>query len=138
MAIIGFGRLGHVGVQIAIAMGVSTTVNNNMEQQMDDTLQMGTAGFRTTKDPRMFGELASSFDLMISTVPAGHELDIHLDLMTQDGTSVNPGVTEKPLSVEPSSVLTNRRSIADSMSDDTPETQDDDTPGTQEHGRLLR
>ena len=132
MAIIGFGRLGHVGVQIAIAMGVSTTVNNNMEQQMDDTLQMGAAGFRTTKDPRMFGELASSFDLMISTVPAGHELDIHLDLMTQDGTSVNPGVTEKPLSVEPSSVLTNRRSIADSMSDDTPETQDDDTPGTQD------
>ena len=36
VAIIGFGGLGHVGVQIATVMGASTTVINHMEQQMDD------------------------------------------------------------------------------------------------------
>lgn len=124
VAIIGFGGLGHVGVQIATAMGASTTVINNMEQQMDDALQMGAVGFRTTKDPRTYDELASSFDLMISTVPASYELDIHLNLLAQDGTFVNLGVPEKPLSIEPYSVLSNRRSIAGSMSGGIPETQD--------------
>ena len=124
VAIIGFGGLGHVGVQIATAMGASTTVINNMEQQMGDALQTGAAGFRTTKDPRTYDELASSFDLTISTVPASFELDIHLNLLAQDGTFVNLGVPEKPLSVEPYSVLANRRSIVGSMSGGIPETQD--------------
>jgi alcohol dehydrogenase (NADP+) len=124
VAIIGFGGLGHVGVQIATAMGASTTVINKTEQQMDDALRMGAASFRTTKDPRTYDELASSFDLIISTVPASYDLDIHLNLLAQDGTFVNLGVPEKPLSIEPYSLLTNRRSIAGSMSGGIPETQD--------------
>ena len=124
VAIIGFGGLGHVGVQIATAMGASTTVINKTEQQMDDALRMGAAGFRTTKDPRTYDELASSFDLIISTVPVSYDLDIHLNLLAQDGTFVNLGVPEKPLSIEPYSLLTNRRSIAGSMSGGIPETQE--------------
>jgi uncharacterized zinc-type alcohol dehydrogenase-like protein len=50
VAIIGFGGLGQVGVKVATAMGASTTAINHMEQQMDDALQMGAAGFRTIKD----------------------------------------------------------------------------------------
>jgi uncharacterized zinc-type alcohol dehydrogenase-like protein len=124
VAIIGFGGLGHVGVQIATAMGANTTVINKTEQQMDDALRMGAAGFRITKDPRTYDELASSFDLIISTVPASYDLDIHLNLLAHDGTFVNLGVPEKPLSIEPYSLLTNRRSIAGSMSGGIPETQE--------------
>ena len=47
MAIIGFGGLGHVGVQIATVMGASTTVINHMEQQMDDASRF--AGERSRK-----------------------------------------------------------------------------------------
>lgn len=61
---------------------------------------------------------------MISTVPARFELGIHLNLLAQDGTFVNLGVPQKPLSVEPYSVLANRRSIADSVSGGIPEAQD--------------
>jgi uncharacterized zinc-type alcohol dehydrogenase-like protein len=124
VAIIGFGGLGHVGVQIATAMGANTTVINKTEQQMDDALRMGAAGFRISKDARTFDELASSFDLIISTVPASYDLDIHLNLLAHDGTFVNLGVPEKPLSIEPYSLLTNRRSIAGSMSGGIPETQE--------------
>ena len=124
VAIIGFGGLGHVGVQIATAMGASTTVINTTEQQMDDALRMGADGFRTAQDPRMYDELASSFDLIISTVPASYDLDIHLNLLAQDGTFVNLGMPEKPLSIEPYSLLTNRRSIAGSMSGGIPESQE--------------
>ena len=47
VAIIGFGGLGHVGVQIATVMGASTTVINHMEQQMDDASRF--AGERSRK-----------------------------------------------------------------------------------------
>jgi len=124
VAIVGFGGLGHVGVQIASALGASTTVINKTEQQMDDALQMGAEDFRTTQDPRTYSDLANSFDLIVSTVPVTYDLDIHLNLLAQDGTFVNLGVPEKPLSIEPYSLLTNRRSIAGSMSGGIPETQE--------------
>ena len=124
VAIVGFGGLGHVGVQIASALGASTTVINKTEQQTDDALRMGADAFWTTKDPRTYDNLASSFDLIISTVPVAYDLDILLNLLAQDGTFVNLGVPEKPLSIEPYSLLTNRRSIAGSMSGGIPETQE--------------
>jgi uncharacterized zinc-type alcohol dehydrogenase-like protein len=124
VAIIGFGGLGHVGVQIASALGASTTVINKTEQQADDALRMGADEFWTTTDGRTHDRLASSFDLIISTVPVTYDLDLHLKLLARDGTFVNLGVPEKPLSIEPYSLLTNRRSIAGSMSGGIPETQE--------------
>jgi uncharacterized zinc-type alcohol dehydrogenase-like protein len=124
VAIIGFGGLGHVGAQIAHAMGAHTTVINKTEQQADDARRFGADDFRVTGDRRTFEELADSFDLIVSTVPASYDLDIHLNLLAQDGVFVNLGVPEKPLSIEPYSLLTNRRSIAGSMSGGMPETQE--------------
>jgi uncharacterized zinc-type alcohol dehydrogenase-like protein len=124
IGIIGFGGLGHVGVQIAHALGANTTVINKTEQQRDDAIRMGADDFRATDDPRTFTELANSLDLIISTVPASYDLDVHLSLLAMDGTFVNLGVPEKPLSIQPYSLLTNRRSIAGSMSGGIPETQE--------------
>lgn len=124
VAIIGFGGLGHVGVQIAAALGASTTVINKTGEQAGDARRLGAGDFRTTGDPSTYDDLASSFDLIISTVPASYDLDAHLDLLGQDGTFVNLGVPEKPLSIAPYSLLTNRRSIAGSMSGGMPQTQE--------------
>jgi uncharacterized zinc-type alcohol dehydrogenase-like protein len=124
VAIIGFGGLGHVAVQIASAMGAGTTVINKTALQADDALRMGAVAFRTTDDPQTYVDLVDSFDLIVSTVPASYDLDIHLNLLAQDGTFVNLGVPEKPLSIEPYSLLTNRRSITGSMSGGIPETQE--------------
>jgi len=124
VAIIGFGGLGHVGVQIASALGAHTTVINKTGHQADDARRMGADDFRTTDEPGAFDDLASSFDLIVSTVPASYNLDRHLNLLAMDGTFVNLGVPEKPLSIEPYSLLTNRRSIAGSMSGGIPETQE--------------
>jgi alcohol dehydrogenase (NADP+) len=124
VAIIGFGGLGHVGVQIAAALGASTTVINKTGEQASDARRLGAEDFRTTGDPGTYDDLASSFDLIISTVPASYDLDAHLDLLGQDGTFVNLGVPEKPLSIAPYSLLTNRRSIAGSMSGGMPQTQE--------------
>jgi uncharacterized zinc-type alcohol dehydrogenase-like protein len=124
VAIIGFGGLGHVGVQIASALGANVTVINKTEEQIDDARRMGADDYRTVTRPGALDDLASSFDLIVSTVPISYDLDRHLQLVTLDGTFVNLGVPEKPLSIEAFSLLIDRRSVAGSSSGGIPETQE--------------
>jgi uncharacterized zinc-type alcohol dehydrogenase-like protein len=124
VAILGFGGLGHVGVQISRALGAHTTVLELSHAKREDALRMGADDFRVTTDAQTFADLASSIDLIISTVPANVDLDAFLGLLAKDGTFVNLGVPDKPLSVSAMSLLRNRRSIAGTLSGGLPETQE--------------
>jgi alcohol dehydrogenase (NADP+) len=124
VAIIGFGGLGHVGVQISHALGAHTTVLDLSLAKREDGLRMGADDYRATTDSSTFTELANSFDLVVSTVPANLDLDAFLGLLARDGTLVNLGVPEKPLSVAAVSLLNNRRSLAGTRSGGLPETQE--------------
>jgi uncharacterized zinc-type alcohol dehydrogenase-like protein len=124
VAILGFGGLGHVGVQISKALGAHTTVFELSSTKRADALRLGADEFRVTTEPGTFDELASSLDLIISTVPANIDLDAYLGLLRRDGTFVNLGVPDKPLSISPMALLRNRRSVAGTLSGGLPETQE--------------
>jgi len=124
VAIVGFGGLGHVGVQISKALGAHTTVLELSPAKRDDALRLGADEYRVTTQAETFTDLASSFDLIVSTVPANVNLDVFLGLLARDGTFVNLGVPEKPLSLSAMSLLRNRRSIAGTLSGGLPETQE--------------
>jgi uncharacterized zinc-type alcohol dehydrogenase-like protein len=124
VAIVGFGGLGHVGVQISKALGAHTTALDLSPAKRDDALRLGADEFRITADAGIFTDLAESFDLIISTVPVHVDLDAYLGLLARDGTLVNLGVPEKPLAIFPFSLLRNRRSIAGTLSGGLRETQE--------------
>lgn len=124
VAIVGFGGLGHIGVQIAHALGAHTTVLDLSLSKREDGLRMGADDYRATTDPATFTELANSFDLIVSTVPVSVDLDAFLGLLRRDGTLVNLGVPEKPLSVAAFSLLNNRRSMAGTLSGGLRESQE--------------
>lgn len=124
VSIIGFGGLGHIGVQIARAMGARVTVFDLDEGKRKDALRLGATDFHLVSDPRMFSELASSLDLIVSTVPVSLDLDAWLRLLALNGTLVNTGVPSKPLSVNATSLLDNRRSLAGTRSGGIAETQE--------------
>jgi uncharacterized zinc-type alcohol dehydrogenase-like protein len=124
VGIAGFGGLGHVGVQMSKALGAHTTVFDLSPYKRDDALRFGADDYRVASDPAAFADLANSFDLIISTVPANVDLDAYLGLLAVDGTYVNLGVPERPLSVGAMSLLRNRRSIAGTLSGGLPETQE--------------
>src|SRR5213078_466494 len=89
----------------------------------DDALRLGADEYRVVTDDDTFKNLANSFDLIISTVPANVDLDALLGLLAVDGTYVNLGVPPKPLSISAMSLLRNRRSLAGTLSGGLPETQ---------------
>jgi uncharacterized zinc-type alcohol dehydrogenase-like protein len=124
VAILGFGGLGHVGVQIAKALGAHTTVLELSAAKREDALRLGADDFRLTTDAATFADLANTLDLIISTVPVTLDLDAYLGLLARDGTLVNVGVPDEPLSVAAMSLLRNRRSIAGTLSGGLPETQE--------------
>lgn len=124
VAILGFGGLGHVGVQIARALGARVTVLEIAEGKRADALRLGADEYRVTTGPDGLAGLAASFDLIISTVPANIDLDAYLALLAVDGVFVNLGVFPHPLSVSAAALLANRRSLAGTRSGGLPETQE--------------
>jgi uncharacterized zinc-type alcohol dehydrogenase-like protein len=124
LGIIGFGGLGHVGVQIARALGAPTTVFELSPAKQADALRLGADAFRLSTDPATFTELAGCFDLLISTVPAALDLEAWLGLLARDGTLVWLSIPGQPLSLPPAALLANRRSIAGTRSGGLAETQE--------------
>jgi len=123
VAILGFGGLGHVSVQIAKALGAHTTALDLSLDKRDDGLRLGADDYRATTDASTFADLARTLDLIVNTVPASIDLDAYLGLLALDGTLVNIGLSDKPLSIAPFSLITNGRSIAGSRIGGIAETQ---------------
>ncbi|MBB3221613.1 putative zinc-type alcohol dehydrogenase-like protein [Massilia umbonata] len=124
VGIVGFGGLGHVGVQISKALGAHTTVFDLSESKREDAHRMGADEFCVAMDTAAFSRLASSFDLVISTVPASVDMDAYLGLLALDGTFVNLSVPSKPVNFSAASLLANRRAIAGTRSGGLRETQE--------------
>ncbi|MHB8695350.1 MAG: NAD(P)-dependent alcohol dehydrogenase [Solirubrobacteraceae bacterium] len=124
VGIIGFGGLGHVGTQISHALGAHTTVFDLSTANREDGLRLGADEYRLTTDDAVFRELASSFDLIISTVPVNLNFDAYLGMLGIDGTFVLIGIPDKPVSVNAFSLLFNRRAVAGQLISGMPETQE--------------
>jgi D-arabinose 1-dehydrogenase-like Zn-dependent alcohol dehydrogenase len=49
--------------------------------KQDDGLRLGAEDYRCTTDPAVFKDLASSFDLIVSTVPVNVDMDAYVGLL---------------------------------------------------------
>ncbi|MBZ6475942.1 NAD(P)-dependent alcohol dehydrogenase [Streptomyces griseocarneus] len=124
VAVVGLGGLGHMAVKIAHAMGAEVTVLSQSLRKKDDGLKLGADHYRATSDPATFEELAGTFDLILNTVSADLDLNAYFGLLRTDGTFVQLGAPEHPLSVAPFSLITQRKAFAGSMIGGIPETQE--------------
>jgi len=124
VAIVGLGGLGHVAVKIAHAMGAEVTVLSQSLKKQEDGLRLGADAYYATSDPDTFTQLASTFDLILNTVSASVNVDAYLSMLAVDGTMVNVGAPEKPLSLHAFSLIMKRRSYAGSPIGGIKETQE--------------
>lgn len=124
VAVVGLGGLGHVGVQLAKAMGAEVTVLSQSLSKKEDGLRLGADAYYATSDPATFEKLASHFDLILNTVSASMDMSAFLSLLKVDGALVNVGAPAEPLQVNAFPLLLGRRSLAGSAIGGIKETQE--------------
>lgn len=124
VAVIGLGGLGHLAVKLAHAMGAHVTVLSQSLKKMEDGLRLGADEYYATADRDTFTTLAGRFDLIINTVSANLDMAGHLGLLKVDGTLVELGMPEKPMTVPAGALIFGRRSISGSLIGGIPETQE--------------
>jgi uncharacterized zinc-type alcohol dehydrogenase-like protein len=124
VAVVGLGGLGHMGVQIAHALGAEVTVLSQTLNKKDDGLRLGADHYYATSDPETFRSLRGSFDVILNTVSAVVDLRAYLGLLDVGGSMVCVGAPAEPLSVNVSSLIGGRRSLAGSNIGGIRETQE--------------
>lgn len=124
VAIIGMGGLGHMGVKIAHAMGAEVSVLSQSLKKKEDAERFGADHYYATSDESTFTDLRRSFDLIVNTVSANLDLGAYLGLLRTDGTLVEVGAPEHPMTVPAFALIPNRLSLAGSMIGSIRETQE--------------
>jgi len=124
VAVIGLGGLGHMAVKQAAAMGAEVTVLSTSDRKKADAERMGAKHFLINTDKAAMKAAGESFDLIINTVSATHEISSHIGLLAKDGTMVMLGLTTEGLPVYAMGLLWRRRSVAGSLIGGIRETQE--------------
>ena len=124
VAVVGMGGLGHVGVQIAAAMGAEVTVLSQTLGKREDGLRFGATAYHATSDRETFRKLRGSFDLILNTVSANVDINAYLRMLCVDGTMVTVGAPIAPDQVHAFSLIAGRRSLAGSAIGGMPDTQE--------------
>ena len=124
VAVVGLGGLGHVGVKIAAAMGAIVTVLSTSPEKEPDARRLGAHAFLLTSDRDALTRAARSFDFILDTVSATHDLTMYLRLLALDGAMVLVGIPTEPASVPAYALMLRRSSLAGSSIGGIRETQE--------------
>ena len=124
VAIVGMGGLGHMGVQIAAAMGAEVVVLSQTTAKEADGRRFGASDYYATSDPETFKTLRGHFDLIVNTVAANLPVDKYLSLLRLDGAMVNVGIPTEPDTYRTFSLSLMRRTLSGSNIGGMPETQE--------------
>ncbi|MBC8141866.1 MAG: NAD(P)-dependent alcohol dehydrogenase [Armatimonadetes bacterium] len=124
VGVVGLGGLGHLGVKFAVSMGAQVTVFSTSPAKKDDATRLGAQHFVVSKNADEMTPLASTFDFILDTVSAPHDINVYLNLLRLNGAMVQVGIPEKPMEVAAFSLVVNNRSLAGSGAGGIAETQE--------------
>ncbi|WOJ90781.1 NAD(P)-dependent alcohol dehydrogenase [Methylocapsa polymorpha] len=124
VGIVGLGGLGHMGVKFSHAFGARTVLFTTSPGKIKDGKRLGADEVVISKDPEQMAAHASSFDFILDTVAASHDVSQYLNLLKRDGTLVQVGAPELPLAVPVFSLIFKRRNFAGSLIGGIAETQE--------------
>lgn len=125
VGIVGIGGLGHMGVKLAHAMGAYVVAFTTSDSKRDAAKALGADAVVVSHSPEEMAAHHKSFDLIVNTVAASHNLDEYLNLLKRDGTLTLVGAPATPHpSPSVNKLIFKRRTIAGSMIGGIPETQE--------------
>jgi uncharacterized zinc-type alcohol dehydrogenase-like protein len=124
VGVVGLGGLGHMGVKFAHAMGAHTVLFTTSAGKAEDARRLGADEVIISRDADAMTKHLSSFDFILDTVSADHDLNAYLALLKLDATMVLVGAPPNPQPVSAFSLFMPRRHLAGSLIGGVAETQE--------------
>jgi uncharacterized zinc-type alcohol dehydrogenase-like protein len=124
VGVVGLGGLGHMGVKFAHAFGAHVVVFTTSPNKREDALRLGADEAVVSRNSGEMGKHAGSFDFILDTVSADHDINAYISLLRRDGNLTLVGAPEKPFAVAGFGLLFGRHSLSGSLIGGIPETQE--------------
>ncbi len=124
VGVVGLGGLGHMAVKFARAFGAHTVVFTTSENKKADAFRLGADEVVVSRNAGEMDAYVGTFDFILDTVSADHDIDAYLELLGRDGNLTLVGAPPKPLSVTAFALITGRRSLSGSNIGGLRETQE--------------
>jgi alcohol dehydrogenase (NADP+) len=124
VGVVGLGGLGHMGVKFAHAFGAHVVVFTTSPGKQDDALRLGADEVVVSRNADEMQKHAGSFDFILDTVSAPHDINAYLNLLRRDGNLTLIGAPETPLGVSAFTLIMRRRNLSGSNIGGIAETQE--------------
>jgi alcohol dehydrogenase (NADP+) len=124
VGVVGLGGLGHMALKFANAFGAEVVLFTTSPGKTADAKRLGADEVVISKNEEEMKKHAKSFDFVIDTVSAKHDLGPYLDLLKRDGVLVMVGVPPEPVPVNVFNLVMPRRQMAGSLIGGIAETQE--------------
>ena len=124
VGVVGLGGLGHMALKFARSFGAHVTQFTTSPGKEEDAKRLGAHEVVLTRDPENLKRIAGSFNFIIDTVSAPHDLNLYLNLLRTNGHMVLVGAPEKPSPVVAFPLIMKRRSLSGSAIGGIRETQE--------------
>ena len=118
------GGLGHMGVKFAHAFGAHVVVFTTSISKKEDALRLGADEVVVSRNAAEMEKHLGSFDFILDTVSAPHDLNAYLGLLKRDATMALVGAPETPTPLKAMNLLFGRRRLAGSLIGGIRETQE--------------
>lgn len=124
VGVVGIGGLGHMGIKLAHAMGAHVVAFTTSDSKREAARALGADEVVVSRNPGEMATHSKSFDFILNTVAAPHDLDAFMVLLKRDGSMTLVGAPATPHPpVEVFNLIMKRRGLAGSMIGGIPETQ---------------
>jgi alcohol dehydrogenase (NADP+) len=124
VGVVGLGGLGHMGVKFAHAFGAHVVVFTTSRAKTEDALRLGADEVVISRNSDEMRKHAGSFDFILDTVSADHDINALIGLLRRDGNLTLVGAPDKPLPVAAFGLIFGRRSFSGSLIGGIAETQE--------------
>jgi alcohol dehydrogenase (NADP+) len=124
VGVVGLGGLGHMGVKFAKAFGAHVVVFTTSPGKKEDALRLGADESIVSRNADEMQKHAGSFDFILDTIAADHDINAYINLLRRDGNLTLVGAPAKPLAIAAFGLLFGRRSLSGSLIGGIAETQE--------------
>ena len=124
VGVVGLGGLGHMGVKFAKAFGAHVAVFTTSPGKAEDAKRLGADEVIVSTSPEEMEQHAGTFDFILDTVSAPHDINAYLGMLGVDGNITLVGAPDEPFAVPAFAMLFGRKSISGSLIGGIEETQE--------------